>query len=134
MNGVGFVAGSVVAFDGVALATTLRVVRRSSPRPVTRRRRSRPCRSSVNTPDGEVSNTAFVNVTAPPPVAITISPTSASVRVRQNKQFTATVQNTANTSVTWKVNGDRRREFAPSGRSARRVSTGRPTQCRIRRS
>jgi hypothetical protein len=25
--------------------------------------------------------------------------------VRQNKQFTATVQNTANTSVTWKVNG-----------------------------
>jgi hypothetical protein len=46
-----------------------------------------------------------VDVTAPSPVAITISPTSAAVRVKQTNQFTATVQNTANTSVTWKVNG-----------------------------
>jgi len=45
------------------------------------------------------------NTAAPPAVAITISPTSATVRVKQTKQFTATVQNTANTSVTWKVNG-----------------------------
>jgi hypothetical protein len=59
----------------------------------------------VNTPDGEVSNTFFVNVTAPQPVAIAISPTSATVRVKQTKQFTATVQNTTNTSVTWRVNG-----------------------------
>jgi hypothetical protein len=104
VNGVGFVAGSVVAFDGVALATTFvssttltATGTAPSPKP------SVPV--VVNTPDGEVSNTAFVNVTAPPPVAITISPTSASVRVRQSKQFTATVLNTANTSVTWKVNG-----------------------------
>ena len=41
----------------------------------------------------------------PPPVGISISPTSASVRVRTTKQFTATVTNTSNTSVTWKVNG-----------------------------
>ena len=104
VNGVGFVAGSVVAFDGVALATTF-----VSSTTLTATGNAPSPKSSVpvvvNTPDGEVSNTAFVNVTAPPPVAITISPTSASVRVRQNKQFTATVQNTANTSVTWKVNG-----------------------------
>ena len=41
----------------------------------------------------------------PPPVGIGISPTSASVRVKTTKQFTATVTNTTNTSVTWKVNG-----------------------------
>ena len=51
---------------------------------------------------------AAVTVTNPPPptpVGISISPTSASVRVKTTKQFTATVTNTTNTSVTWKVNG-----------------------------
>ena len=42
-------------------------------------------------PDGDVSNTAFVTVTAAPAVGIAISPASASVRVRQTRQFTATV-------------------------------------------
>src|SRR5262249_39542161 len=60
---------------------------------------------SVSTPDGDVSNTVFVDVVAPPAVTIAISPTSANVRVRQNRQFTATVQGTTNASVTWKVNG-----------------------------
>lgn len=41
----------------------------------------------------------------PPPVTITISPTSATVRVGRTKQFSATVSNTSNTAVTWKVNG-----------------------------
>jgi hypothetical protein len=43
----------------------------------------------------------------PPPAAIgiSISPTSASVRVMTTKQFTATVTNTSNTSVKWRVNG-----------------------------
>src|SRR6185436_20324570 len=59
----------------------------------------------VNTPDGETSNTFFVNVTAPAAVSITISPTTATVRVNRTKQFTATVQNSSNTSVIWKVNG-----------------------------
>ena len=38
-------------------------------------------------------------------MGISISPTSASVRVKTTKQFTATVTNTSNTSVIWKVNG-----------------------------
>jgi hypothetical protein len=50
--------------------------------------------------------TASVTVTPPPPpVSVTISPTSATVRINKTRSFTATVQNTSNTSVTWKVNG-----------------------------
>ena len=43
----------------------------------------------------------------PPPPAITvgISPTSASIRINRTRAFTATVQNTSNKAVTWKVNG-----------------------------
>jgi hypothetical protein len=55
--------------------------------------------------DGTASNTAFVTVTAPAAVSITVSPATASVRIRQSRQFTATVTGTPNTSVTWKVNG-----------------------------
>jgi hypothetical protein len=60
---------------------------------------------SVTTPDGDISNTVVVNVVAPPTVTIAISPTSATVRVRQNRQFTATIQGTTNASAIWKVNG-----------------------------
>ena len=50
--------------------------------------------------------TAAVTVTPPPqPVSVSISPTSAMVRVGKTRAFTATVTNTPNTSVTWKVNG-----------------------------
>ena len=49
---------------------------------------------------------ASVTITPPPqPVSVTISPTSATVRISKTKQFTATVQNTVNTAVTWRVNG-----------------------------
>jgi len=41
----------------------------------------------------------------PPPVGISISPTIANMRVRNTRQFTATVTNATNKSVTWKVNG-----------------------------
>jgi len=104
VNGAGFIAGSVVTFDGAPLATgfvssTQLTGTGTAPSP----QLSVPV--VVNTPDGEVSNTAYVDVTAPPPVSITISPTSATVRVRKTWQFTATVLNTPNTSVIWKVNG-----------------------------
>src|SRR5436853_3708032 len=38
-------------------------------------------------------------------VSVTIAPTSATVAARGTQQFTATVQNTGNTAVTWQVNG-----------------------------
>ena len=47
----------------------------------------------------------FTVSSSPPPVAVSISPTSASVTTGGTQQFTATLQNTSNTAVTWQVNG-----------------------------
>src|SRR5437879_9198524 len=41
----------------------------------------------------------------PIPVIVTIAPVSATVAAGGTQQFTATVQNTSNTAVTWQVNG-----------------------------
>jgi hypothetical protein len=103
INGTGFVTGSIVLFDGTQLPTTFvssTTLTATGNAPVAKS--SVPV--SVTTPDSDVSNTVFVNVVAPP-VTISISPTSATVRVRQNRQFTATIQGTTNTSAAWKVNG-----------------------------
>jgi len=52
------------------------------------------------------TGSATVTVTNPTlPVSVTISPTSAEVRINRSRTFTATVQNTTNQSITWKVNG-----------------------------
>jgi hypothetical protein len=40
-----------------------------------------------------------------PAVTVAISPASASVRTGNSAQFSATVQNSSNTSVSWNVNG-----------------------------
>ena len=103
VNGVGFIADSTVSFDGNALPTTFlssTQLRATGNAPAAKA--SVPV--FVSTPDGEVSNTFSVDVTAPAPIAISISPTTATVKVRGTTQFTATVQNTSNTSVIWKVN------------------------------
>jgi len=67
---------------------------------------------ATSTAAGSAVGSAAVTITGPPPpppppppVSISISPTSASVRVGNTRQFTATVTNTTNTGVTWKVNG-----------------------------
>ncbi len=44
-------------------------------------------------------------VTILPAVTVTISPTGVSLRPAATRQFRATVRNTANTAVVWKVNG-----------------------------
>ena len=50
--------------------------------------------------------TASVTVTpAAPPVSVSISPTTATLKIARTKQFTASVQNSTNHSVTWAVNG-----------------------------
>jgi hypothetical protein len=104
VNGAGFLAGSMVSFDGDPLATTF-----VSSTQLTATGNATTAKASVpvvvNTPDGETSNTVDVAVTAPVPVGITISPATATVRVNRTKQFTAAVQNSSNTSVIWKVNG-----------------------------
>ncbi len=104
VNGAGFVSGSVVSFDGLPLATSFVSAAR-----VTATGNAQTAKPAVpvvvRTPDGEESNTALVNVTASAPVSITISPTTATVRIRQTRQFSASVQGTANKSKSWKVNG-----------------------------
>jgi len=104
VNGVGFTSGSTISFDGAVLQPTTFVsatqLRASGNAPAARL--SVPV--AVNTPDGEVSNTYMVDVTAAAPVAISISPTTATVKVRTTRQFSATVQNSGNTSAIWKVN------------------------------
>jgi hypothetical protein len=106
VNGVGFRPGSVVSFDGVALATSV-----VSFTQLTATGHAPAAKSSVpivvNTPDGEVSNTFDVDVTAAPSVVITISPATATIRVNRAMQFTGTIQNSSNRSLIWKVNGIR---------------------------
>jgi hypothetical protein len=54
----------------------------------------------------EVIGTAVVTVTPPAAaVSVTISPATAMVRINKTQSFTATVQNTSNKTVSWKVNG-----------------------------
>ncbi|MCU1337948.1 MAG: putative outerrane protein (modular protein) [Bryobacterales bacterium] len=48
---------------------------------------------------GQARQSTTVNVT------VTVTPASALVRINRTRAFTATVQNTSNTAVTWKVNG-----------------------------
>ena len=52
-----------------------------------------------------IGSASVTIVNPPPPVSVSISPTSATVRTSRKQQFTATVQNSTNTGVTWKVNG-----------------------------
>ncbi len=61
--------------------------------------------NAVSSAVGSASVTVTNPPPPPPPVSVTISPTSTSVRVGRTRQFTATVTNTSNTAVTWKVNG-----------------------------
>jgi hypothetical protein len=104
ITGSGFLAGSVVSFDGATLPTTV-----VSSTTVTATGNAPTPKTSVPVilrgPDNEFSNTVYVDVTQAPAVTISVSPTSATVRVRQTRQFTATVQNTSNTGKIWKVNG-----------------------------
>ena len=61
--------------------------------------------TAVSQADATKSASAQVTITAASAVSVTISPTSATVAVGGTQQFSATVQNTSNTAVTWQVNG-----------------------------
>jgi len=55
--------------------------------------------------DNTKSASATVSVTTTPVVAISISPTSASILTNATRQFTATVTGSSNTAVTWSATG-----------------------------
>jgi len=59
-------------------------------------------------PDSGQAQQSTVTPPPPPPptpISVTISPTQATVRINKTQLFTATVQNSTNKAVTWKVNG-----------------------------
>jgi hypothetical protein len=103
VTGAGFTPGAVVSFGGADLQTTFE----SSSRLTATGSTSATGQVSVTArmTDGSASNAVAVTVTAPPVVGIGISPTTATVPIRQSRQFTATVTGTPNQSVVWKVNG-----------------------------
>jgi len=61
--------------------------------------------ATSNAVSSAVGSAVVTLVKPPPPVTITISPTSTSVRIGRTHQFTATVKNTTNKAVTWSVSG-----------------------------
>jgi hypothetical protein len=103
VNGAGFVANSRVTFNGVAQTTTfvsstMLTVTGTAVNPAAG------VQVRVVLPDNTASAPVSLDIVAPA-VSVAISPTSASVRVKQTRQFTATVTGNANKAVTWKVNG-----------------------------
>jgi len=98
VNGSGFQSGAVVKLNGTSLSTTF-----GSSATLTATGSTSTAGSAVpvtvTNPDGQVSNAFNIAVTGGTPISVTISPSSASVRIRQTRQFSA------NVAVTWKVNG-----------------------------
>lgn len=103
VDGSNFRTGAVVKLKGTALATSLvSSTRLSATGSISTPGSAVPV--VVTNPDGQVSAAYNIAVVGSTPISVTVSPTSASVRVSRQLQFTATVQNTPDTRVTWKVN------------------------------
>jgi hypothetical protein len=95
VNGAGFVAGSLVSFDGAVLASSfVSSTRLTATGNAPIAKPSVPV--IVNTPDGERSNTFYVDVTAPP-ATIALSATS----VAAGATVTATIANGPGHSLDW---------------------------------
>jgi hypothetical protein len=103
VGGSGFRSGAVVKLNGATLATTFVSATQltasgsaaaGSAVPVT-----------VTNSDGQVSNAFNISVVSNSPVSVAVSPTSATVRIRRTVQFRATVSNTSDQRVTWRVSG-----------------------------
>jgi hypothetical protein len=103
VNGAGFTAGAVVSFGGADLPTTF--VSSSRLTATGTASAAGPVQVAARMSDATVSNAVSVSVTVPVAVGVTISPAAATVRIKQTRQFTATVTGTGNTAVVWKVNG-----------------------------
>ena len=62
--------------------------------------------AAVSVADPTASGSAQVTITAaPPPVSVSVAPGTASLQTGASQDFTATVTNTTNATVTWQVNG-----------------------------
>ena len=61
--------------------------------------------TAISQADTTKDATAAVTITAAPVIIVGVSPSSATLTTATTKQFTASVENTSNTAVTWQVNG-----------------------------
>ncbi|MGE0057719.1 MAG: hypothetical protein AB7P33_09650 [Dehalococcoidia bacterium] len=102
INGSGFQSGATVKFGSTSLTATGTSTSLTASGTVSI---AGTVAVSVVNPGGTTSNSMNVTVTAAPAVKVTVSPTSATVQRNRTKQFSATVTNTTNKAVTWKVNG-----------------------------
>jgi hypothetical protein len=106
VTGSGFLEGSVVWFNGSALATGF--VSSNELQAIGYAPLSLPSVPVVvHTPDGEASRVAYVDVRAVRPAAVSIAswPAAAAVRVGDTVQFSAVVQNGSSGAVIWTVDG-----------------------------
>lgn len=108
LNGSNFNNTSVVQFGGVPLTTTyVSSTSLKATGVATAAQVGTNVKVTVVNPGlgGTTSSSVNLGVTAPLPIAVTLTPTSATVVVGATRQFTATVKNTSNAAVTWTVNG-----------------------------
>ena len=106
LTGTGFRQGAVIKFNGANVATTwlsATQVRGNGTATPT----SRWIPVTVTNPDGLTSNIAYMLATVPAggPIAVTVTPNPITMKSGTNRWFIATVANTTNKDVTWKVNG-----------------------------
>jgi hypothetical protein len=104
VNGANFQSGAVVRLAGASLATTFVSAAKLTATGSTTTTGSAVPVTVLNA-DGQVCAAYNIAVKAPTVVAVTVSPTSASVRISHSVSFTAKVTGTTNTRVTWQVNG-----------------------------
>jgi hypothetical protein len=104
VNGIGFTPGARVTFNGSPQTTTV-VASTTLTATGTATMPASGVQVMVVLSDGTGSNTVALDIVAAPAITIGISPASTSIRVKQTIQFTASVNGTSNSSVTWKVNG-----------------------------
>jgi uncharacterized protein (DUF1800 family) len=108
LNGANFGANSTVMFGGVPLTTTynsptaLHATGTATAAQVGTKVKITVVNSGLG---GTTSGSVNLAITAPLPVLLNVSPTSATLLVNATQQFNATVTNTSNTAVTWGVNG-----------------------------
>ncbi len=108
LNGANFNAGSVVKFGEVTLTATLLSSTRIDASGVATAAQAG-TKVAVRVVNGGVGGTTSsvvnVSVAAAPAVTVTVAPATASVDVGTTRAFAATVGGSANTTVTWSVNG-----------------------------
>jgi IPT/TIG domain len=104
VNGSSFRSGAVVKLNGAALTTTFVGTSQLTATGSTSQT-GNAVPVTVANPDGQVSGAYNISVIAGGPISVSVAPSSATVRTRRTQQFTATVQNASDPSVTWKVNG-----------------------------